>query len=118
MSHRLICLSCFFLSLALVLSAAPGELTLDKYHQPGEVVSLLKSWRANYPQLTKLINIGKSSGKTDMFVLRIAAQGKNSPNPDTRPAVFVSANVEGYHLVGTEASDQIRFRQKSHFSTR
>ena len=39
-----------------------------------------------------------------MFVLRIAAQGKGKPNPDSRPAVFVSANVEGAHLVGTEAA--------------
>ncbi|MCK4555871.1 MAG: hypothetical protein KAU47_00040, partial [Candidatus Aminicenantes bacterium] len=104
MSRRLICLSCFFLSLALVLTSAPGELTLDKYHQPGEVVSLLKSWCAKYPQLTKLLNIGKSTGKNDMFVLRIAAQGKSGLEPDTRPAVFVSANVEGYHLVGTESA--------------
>lgn len=98
------CSLCLFLSLALVLAAVPGELTLDKYHQPGEVASLLKSWSAKYPQLVKLINIGKSTGKSDMFVLRIAAQGKSAPNPDARPAVFVSANVEGYHLVGTEAA--------------
>ena len=104
MSRRIICFSFSFLSLALVLAAAPGELTLDKYHQPGEVVSLLKSWRANYPQLTKILNIGKSTGKNDMFVLRIAAQGKGGLEPDSRPAVFVSANVEGYHLVGTEAA--------------
>jgi hypothetical protein len=92
------------LSLALFIAAAPGELTFDQYHQPNDVFSLLKSWNAKYPQLTKLINIGKSSGKSDMFVLRIAVQGKGSLNPDSRPAVFISANVEGYHLVGTEAA--------------
>jgi len=104
MSRRLLYCSCFFLSLVLVLAAAPGELTYDNYHQPNDVVSLLKSWTSKYPQLTELVNIGKSSGKSDMFVLRIATQGKGSPNPDSRPAVFVSANVEGYHLVGTEAA--------------
>jgi hypothetical protein len=105
MSRCLIGLLCFFVSLALVLAVAPpAGLTLDKYHQPEEVVSLLKSWRAQHPQLTKLLNIGKSTGKNDIFVLRIAAQGKNSSNPDTRPSVFISANVEGYHLVGTEAA--------------
>jgi hypothetical protein len=90
--------------LVLFIAAAPGELTFDQYHQPNDVVSMLKSWNAKYPQLTKLVNIGKSSGKSDMFVLRIAAQGKGSLNPDSRPAVFISANVEGYHLVGTEAA--------------
>ena len=104
MSRRLFCTSCLFLSLALFIAAAPGELTFDQYHQPNDVVSLLKSWNAKYPQLTKLVTIGKSSGKSDMFVLRIAAQGKGSLNPESRPAVFVSANVEGYHLVGTEAA--------------
>lgn len=104
MSRHLMCSLCLILSLVLVLAAAPGDLTLDKYHQPGEVASLLKSWSAKYPQLAKLINIGKSTGKSDVFVLRIAAQGKSAPNLDARPAVFVSANVEGYHLVGTEAA--------------
>jgi len=104
MSRRLIYFSCLFLSLALVLAAAPGEMTYDKYHQPNDVVSLLKSWTSKYPQLTKLMNIGKSTGKSDMFVLRIAAQGKSSLDPDSRPAVLVSANVEGYHLLGTEAA--------------
>lgn len=104
MSHRLICSLLFFLSFAFVLFASSGELTFDKYHQPKEVNSLLKSWNSKFPQLTKLMNIGKSSGKSDLFVLRIAAQSKGGREPDSRPAVFVSANVEGFHLVGTEAA--------------
>ena len=103
MSRRLMCALSLCLSLSLVLATATGELAFDNYHQPKEVASLLKSWSTQYPQLTKLINIGQSSGKSDIFVLRIAAQGKGV-EPDLRPAVFVSANVEGYHLVGTEAA--------------
>lgn len=97
------CALCFCLGLFLVLATAAGDLASDNYHQPNEVASLLKSWNTHYPQLTKLINIGQSYGKSDIFVLRIAAQGKGA-DPDSRPAVFVSANVEGYHLVGTEAA--------------
>jgi hypothetical protein len=37
-----------------------------------------------------------------LYVLRIAARG--SAKPDSRPAVFVSGNVEGNHMVGTEAT--------------
>ena len=103
MYRRLICTLCFFLSLSLILAASTGELALNNYHQPNEVASLLKSWNAKYPQLTKLVNIGQSSGNSDILMLRIAAQGK-SVEPDSRPAVFVSANIEGYHLVGTEAA--------------
>jgi len=93
-----------FLSFSLVLFAVPGEMTFDKYHQPKELNALLKSWTSKHPQLTKLINIGKSSGKNDLFILRIAAEKKGSPEIDSRPAIFVSANLEGVHLVGTEAA--------------
>lgn len=93
-----------FLSFSLLLFAVPGEMTFDKYHQPKEVNALLKSWTSKHPQLTKLINIGKSSGKNDLFILRIAAEKKGSPEIDSRPAIFVSANLEGVHLVGTEAA--------------
>ena len=104
MNHRLFCSLCLFLSFVLVLTGAPEKLTLDKYHQPKEVNSLLNSWSSEYPQLTKLINIGKSSGKNDLLVIRIASKAKGSVEPDSRPAIFVSANLEGVHLVGTEAA--------------
>jgi hypothetical protein len=100
----------FFISTALsiicafVLFAASEELDFDTYHSPTEVNSLLRSWNAEYPQLTKLINIGKSEGNTDLLVFGIAAKQKEGVNPDARPAVFVSANLEGVHLVGTEAA--------------
>lgn len=95
MSNRLICSLFLFLSMAFVLAAQPGELSFDIYHNPKEVNSFLKSWSSKYPQLTKLISIGKSSGKNDLFVFRIAARGKGSPDPDSRPAIFVSANIAG-----------------------
>jgi hypothetical protein len=98
-------LSCFFflfLSFALMLSAIPQESSFDTYHDPSAVNSLLKSWNTQYPQLTKIFNIGKSEGNTDLLVLRIAAN--NQEDPDSRTAVFVSANLEGTHLVGTEAA--------------
>ncbi|UCE40441.1 MAG: hypothetical protein JSV17_13400 [Candidatus Aminicenantes bacterium] len=91
-----------FLSSALMLSALPQELSFDTYHNPNTVNSLLKSLNTKYPQLTKIINIGKSEGNIDLIVLRIAAQGQ--VDPDSRTAAFVSANLEGTHLVGTEAA--------------
>jgi len=96
-------LFCFlFLSFALMLPALPQEMSFDTYHNPSSVNSMLKSWNTRYPQLTKIINIGKSEGKTDLLVLQIAAKGQ--VEPDSRTAVFVSANLEGTHLVGTEAA--------------
>ncbi len=102
MKRFLFVLLSLLLSLALMLSASPQELSFDSYHNPSAVNSLLKSWNTKYPQLTKIINIGKSEGNNDLIVLQIAAKGQ--VNPDSRTAVFVSANIEGTHLVGTEAA--------------
>ena len=104
MSRRLIFSITLFLGFAFVFAAAPEKLSYDNYHQPKDVHAFLKAWNSELPQLTKLINIGKSSGKSDLFVFRIASLTKGSPDPDSRPAVFVSANVGGVHLVGTEAA--------------
>jgi hypothetical protein len=98
-----------FFCLILILIISPGgiiskELTFSKYHQPQEVNNLLKSWKAEHPQLVKLISLGKSAGGNEILIIRIAAQLKNNPQPDSRPAVFVSANLEGSHLIGTEAA--------------
>lgn len=93
----------FFLGFFIILNgAAPGNLSFDKYHTPDEVNGLLKSWAAKFPKLTKLLTIGKSYGKKELYVLRIAAQG--NVNPDSRPAVLISADIQGNHLIGTEAA--------------
>ncbi len=102
MKRYLLCFLTSILSLGLMLIALPQEQSFDTYHNPNAVNSLLKSWNAKYPQLTKIISIGKSEGNTDILILRIAA--RNQIDPDSRTAVFVSANMEGTHLVGTEAA--------------
>ena len=104
MNKRLIFTVSIMLSIALSLVAAQEKLVLDKYHQPGEITSLLKSWNAKYPRLTKLINIGKSADGKDLIIFRIASLAKNNSDPDKKPAILVSANLEGTHLVGTEAA--------------
>lgn len=104
MNRHLIFFLCFFLSCALVTVALPEKVTFDKYHLPNEVNFLLKSWNTQYPKFTKLINIGKSSGNRDLLVLRISGQPESSIEPDSRPAIFVSANLEGVHPIGTEGA--------------
>lgn len=95
-------------SLAFVLQAARAEkISFVQYHKPDEVNSLLKSFASGYPQLATVVAIGKSYGQAEISVIRLAAQSKGSPDPDSRPAVFVSANIEGAHLIGTEAALQL-----------
>lgn len=104
MFRRLVFYVVLFLGTALVFATAPEKLTFNAYHSPKDVQTSLAAWNSQYPQLTKLMNIGKSTGKSDLLVLQIAAKVKGSPEPDLRPGVFISANVEGVHLVGTEAA--------------
>ncbi|MFQ6082790.1 MAG: M14 family metallopeptidase [Candidatus Aminicenantia bacterium] len=100
-----------FLSLCLILGltislagTTPEKLTFNKYHQPKDVTLMLKSWSSRFPRLTKLIPIGQSTEGSELIIIRIAAQPKDSPEPDSRPAIFVSANLEGVHPIGTEAA--------------
>lgn len=105
MVKRLIFLSVLLLIPMLFLfSVTPEKLIFSSYHRPEEVSALLKSYAAKFPQLAKIVVMGKSTARTDIEVLRVAAFRKGLPDPDSRPAVFIAANIEGAHLAGTEAS--------------
>jgi len=97
-------------------SAAKTKITFDRYHTPEEVIALLRSMASDHPALAEFISLGKSSGGSEIAALRLAASPQGGvgasaaaaatspPPPDSRPAVFVSANIEGVHLLGTEAA--------------
>ncbi|MEW5901579.1 MAG: M14 family metallopeptidase [Acidobacteriota bacterium] len=105
MKFRILIASLLCGAVILALSGAAAEkISFTKYHTPDEVSAILRSLASAYPQLARLTPIGKSAGKQEIFVLQIAGQPKGSQNPDARAAVFVSANLEGGHLIGTEAA--------------
>ncbi len=91
-------------SLPAAPQAASQDLSFDRYHNPDEVNQILRDLAARYPQLATLQTIGKSAGGTELYVLQIAALSPGRPDPAVRPAVFVSANIEGTHLIGSEAA--------------
>lgn len=84
----------------LVLGGPAGAASYQDYHSFAKVESELQAWGKN-PAL-KLQTIGKSAGGRPIYVARIAAPG--GADPDTRPAVFVGANIAGFHNAGTEAA--------------
>lgn len=95
----------FLFVCTVVLSASPAaKISFAQYHKPEDVASLLQSYVSSYPQLARLMSIGKSYGKHDLSVLQIAGRPKGSVDPDKRPSVLVSANLEGIHHVGTETA--------------
>ena len=74
------------------------------YRDPDAVVRLLEQWERTYPDLIEIIQYGKSAGGRPLVVARIASGTQTAEDLDSRPGVFVSANLEGIHLVGTEAA--------------
>lgn len=97
------------LALAGPAHAADTAVSYQDYHPFAEVERQLQAWgkeHARPARELKLITIGKSAGGRPLYVARIAGPGSD---PDTRPAVFVGANIAGYHNAGTEAAlDLIR----------
>ena len=91
-------------ALALAAFAAPALRPDAAYRKPEDVEAALRGYAASHPRLTKIEPMGRGSGGSEIWVLRIAAQPQGAPDPDARPGVFVAANVEGVHLIGTEAA--------------
>ena len=91
-------------SLVLVLAADAGFAgsRYEEYHDRSEVASELAALAREHPDLASLQTVGDSAGGHPIHVLRLAGPG--SVPPDERPAVFVGANVAGYHNAGTEAA--------------
>jgi hypothetical protein len=82
-------------------TAAPAVIYQD-YHSFAKVEHQLQAWGKDHPKEVTLLIAGKSAGGRPIYVLRIAAgPGQDA---DKRPAVFVGANVAGYHNAGTEAA--------------
>jgi hypothetical protein len=92
--------------LALSGPARAADLYQD-YHSFAAVERQLQDWSKAHPAEVKLLAIGKSAGGRPLWVARVAAPG--GTDPDQRPAVFVGANIAGFHNAGTEAAlDLIR----------
>jgi len=91
-------------TLALVFAAGAGFAAsrYDEYHDRSEVASELAAMAREHPDLTSLQTFGDSAGGHPIQVLRLAGPG--SVPPDERQAVFVGANVAGFHNAGTEAA--------------
>ena len=95
--------------LGLLALAGPAGAALDyqDYHSFAEVDRQLQTWSREHSKEMQLLTIGRSASGRPLYVARIAGAGGG--DPDTRPAVFVGANLAGYHNAGTEAAlDLIR----------
>jgi hypothetical protein len=73
-----------------------------KYHNHAELAAILRSMVNSYQNLARLQSIGKTLEGRDIWLVEIA-------NPSgipikERPGLFIAANFEGDHLIGSEAA--------------
>ena len=90
-------------AILLALAGPAGAaVSYQDYHPFAEVERQLQTWSKDHPEELRLLTIGKSAGGRPLYVARIAAPG--GADPDSRPAIFVGANIAGYHNAGSEAA--------------
>ncbi len=96
-------LSIVIIFFALVACASGAvEAQESGYHDFGAVTAQLEAWAGEHPEVFQLETIGQSAAGAPLLVARVAAAGE--VDPDQRPAVFVGANIAGFHNAGTEAA--------------
>lgn len=79
-----------------------GAVDYGPYHDFAEVEAQLQAWAAEHPELVRLETFGESAGGRPLYAVEVAADGPVEPS--ARPAVFVGANIAGFHNAGTEAA--------------
>lgn len=88
-------------SLAALPLPANAALDVSGYHRFTEVERQLQDLSRGRRDVTLQV-LGRSAGGRPIYVVRVASPG--GVDPDARPAVFVGANIAGYHNAGTEAA--------------
>ncbi|MCX7975076.1 MAG: M14 family metallopeptidase [Candidatus Aminicenantes bacterium] len=69
-----------------------------------QLTSFLRSLAAKNEKLVRLIKLGQSYGQREIILLELSAKNDLSiVPPESRPAILVTANLEGLHFLGTEA---------------
>jgi len=89
---------------APVEPAAPARL----YMTHADLTQALRSLAREHADLVSVTTIGKSREGRDLFAVRLAAAG--DVDPESRPALLLTAGIDGDHLVGTDVAVEIAER--------
>jgi len=90
------------LSLCLGATSLSSFATNTDYRNFETIEKQLQSLAQKHPERIKLQSVGKSAGGRSLYFVQIAGAGKASA--DKRPALFVGANIAGFHNAGSEAA--------------
>jgi hypothetical protein len=90
------------LSLCLGATSLSSFAANTDYRNFETIEKQLQSLAQKHPERIKLQAVGKSAGGRSLYFVQIAGAGK--VNADKRPALFVGANIAGFHNAGSEAA--------------
>ncbi|MBN1273375.1 MAG: hypothetical protein JXB26_13995 [Candidatus Aminicenantes bacterium] len=83
------------------MESAQETSSKSAYHNYAELTKAVKNLEANYSQVVKLLSIGKTVQGRDVWLLRLSGiEG----SPLEKQALFIAANLEGDHLIGSEVA--------------
>lgn len=81
---------------------AHSEAADQQYRSFEQIENELQSLAKQYPQRVQLSSIGKSAGGKNIYFITL--QQASATKPEHRPALFVGANIAGFHHAGSEAA--------------
>ena len=100
MAHLLFSLIVFFTAVSFPAAAPSPELKFDHNHTYGEVVAYLQDLTRNYPNITKLLTIGKSFQGKDLLVLEIT--NHSTGKALEKPGYWIDGNLHASEVFGAE----------------
>jgi hypothetical protein len=80
----------------------PGQLDFSHYHKYDEVISILRSWEKDFPNIVELYSVGKSYEGREIWQMTITnkATGKDTD----KPAMFIEGNRHSGEVTGAESA--------------
>lgn len=90
------------IGLSLGLATLTAVAANSDYRNFETIEKQIQAFAQKHPDRIKVQVIGKSSGGDALYFVQIAGAGK--VNPNKRPALFVGANIAGFHHAGSEAA--------------
>lgn len=95
-----------FTASALKAMGAPNnpkvEIAWNRYYDSEQLVEIMKRMERAYPELVKMMSIGKSVEGKEMWM--IVVSNRTNGNPDEKPAMYIDGNIHSNEIQGAEVS--------------
>ncbi len=79
-----------------------GEMDFRHYHKYDEVLSFLKKWEKDYPNLVELYSVGKSYEGREIWQITITS--KTTGKDTDKPAMYLEGNRHSGEVTGAESA--------------